>query len=209
MFSGEEFVTASGVLLTREISGENSLWIRLFLKEFGIVNVTARKPSGETEPFIWGIFSLKKKHKGKNYIINETEIIDDMFKLRRQKETIITALNWSNLILKYLISEQPDDELLANLYWNMKLLCDSRIPPDVPNWRFLWKWLENWGLAPDFVKFHIGNKFNNDEILFLANVLNRDTKNIIKLFSEPVSKNIRENIFKISAKLAVQFLNEK
>jgi hypothetical protein len=40
----------------------------------------------------------------------------------------------------------PSDALLANLYWSMKLL--GRVPPEVADWRFLWRWLKGWGLAP-------------------------------------------------------------
>ena len=32
MFNGEDFITAKGVTLSREISGENNLWGHLFIK---------------------------------------------------------------------------------------------------------------------------------------------------------------------------------
>ncbi len=209
MFNDEKFVTVSGVVLSRNLSGENSLSLTLFLKKFGLVRVTTRKSSGDSEPFIWGNFYLQKKHKGRGYSIKEVEVIDDMFTLRTGREKILTALEWSDLITKYLIFEQPDDDLLTNLYWNMKLLTVSNVPVKAVDWRFRWNWLKLWGLAPDVVKYHIAMKFNDEEIFLLAQLDILDTKGVINLFSKPLDKNIRENIFKVASKLTMKFLDEK
>ena len=209
MFNDEHFVTVSGVILSRKISGENNLSVTLFLKKFGLVKVSARKSSGDSEPFIWGNFYLQKKHKGLGYSIKEVEVFDDMFDLRKGREKILTALNWFNLLKKYLIHEHPDDDLLTNLYWNMKLLTEANIPVEASDWRFKWHWLKLWGLAPDLVKYHVAMKFNNDEILLLAQLDILDTKGVINLFSKPVNKNVRENVFKIASKLTLKFLDEK
>ena len=45
-----------------------------------------------------------------------------------------------------------DDALLANLYWNMKLLC-SGLPAEAVEWRFMWRWLKAWGLAPEISEY--------------------------------------------------------
>ena len=212
MFVDENFVSASGIILSRELSGENNLWLKLFLKGIGIINVTSRKASGDTEPLTWGVFSLKKKSKGKNYSVNEIEITDDMFSLRMNRSSIMVSMNWVNLIVKFLINEHSDDELLANLFWNMKLLSrlNLDISQDVCNWRFIWKWLEIWGLSPDFVKFHVSKAFSDDEIILLAKILNNDINEIVALFSKPfIFNNIRENIFKVAAKCALKFLYQK
>jgi DNA repair protein RecO (recombination protein O) len=42
----------------------------------------------------------------------------------------------------------PCDELLPLLYWSLSLLEDESVPPVVAEWRFFWRWLRIWGLAP-------------------------------------------------------------
>ena len=120
----------------------------------------------------------------------------------------MTAIKWTRAISKYLIREHPDDDLLTNLYWSMKLLSEPKVPADASDWRFIWRWLQEWGLAPDFVNFHASMNFNSDEIYFLAQIAKSDTKGVIDLFSKPLNNKIRENIFKIAAKIAVKFLEE-
>ncbi|MBR0233586.1 MAG: hypothetical protein IJQ47_06025 [Synergistaceae bacterium] len=209
MFGDDSFLMTKGVILYREISGESNLWVKLFLHEIGIVNVTARKPTGDTEPLIWGRFSLKKKQKGKNYFIDDTEIVDDMFNIRKKKDTIATAFNWTKLLIKYLAPEQPDDELIVIFYWNMKLLCENIVPPEASNWRFLWQWLKIWGIAPDLKDLLTRMNFNHDEILLLNQIASLNINKVIDLFSKPLNYNIRENAFKIASKIAVKFLDEK
>ncbi|MBR2208876.1 MAG: hypothetical protein IJ859_08750 [Synergistaceae bacterium] len=203
------FLKASGVILYREISGEKNLWLKLFLKEFGLVNVTARRSNGDTEPFIWGKFELKKKKNSVNYYVNEIEVFDDMLPIRERREAILTTLQWTRLIKKFLTTEQADDDLLANLYWSMKLLEEPRVPIEVSNWKFLWRWLESWGLAPDLVNFYSSQKFNHDEIILLTQISLLNVKGVIDLFSKKLNPNIRENSLKIAAKLAEKFLIEK
>lgn len=209
MFGDDSFLMTKGVILFREISGESNLWVKLFLHEIGIVNVTARKATGDTEPLIWGRFSLKKKQKGKNYFIDDTEIVDDMFNIRKKKDTIATAFNWTKLLIKYLAPEQPDDELIVIFYWNMKLLCENTVPPEASNWRFLWQWLKIWGIAPDLKDLLTRMNFNHDEILLLNQIVSLNINKVIDLFSKPLNYNIRENAFKIASKIAVKFLDEK
>ena len=202
------FINASGVILSRKISGENSMWITLFLREKGIIETSSKFSGGDNEPLVWGNFVLRKKIKSKNYFIDDIEIFDDMLSLRKRKDTIMTAMKWTKTITKYLIREQPDDDLLTNLYWSMKLLSEPKVPSDASDWRFIWRWLQEWGLAPDFVSFYTSMKFNADEIHFLSQIAQNDTKGVIDLFSKPLNNKIRENIFKIAAKITVKFLEE-
>lgn len=215
MHEDKSFIRASGTILSRKLMGENNLSVTLFLKQTGILNASV--PSGQsgknhfggdTEPLAWGIFSLRKKRRSKNFFIEDIEINDDMLNLRRSRLTLTTALNWSKILVKYLLPDQPDDELLANLYWSMKLLTCPNVPTDAAEWRFIWKWLENWGLAPDIVNFHVAMKFNTDEILLLTQLANRTIKGVTDFFANPINYNIRENMFKVATKLAVKFLNE-
>ncbi|MBQ3402585.1 MAG: DNA repair protein RecO C-terminal domain-containing protein [Synergistaceae bacterium] len=208
MFNGEDFITVKGVTLSRELSGEKNLWVKLFLKGEGIVSLTSKNFMGDSEPFLWANYDLQRKSKSRNYFVADIDVRDDMLSIRRSRETIKTALKWTELLTKYLPQEQPDDDLLSNLYWNMKLLATPSVPYYVPAWRFLWKWLELWGLAPELVDFHASKNFNHDEILLLSQVSILDTKGVIDLFTQPTSSTIRENAFIIAAKLAVKFLNE-
>ena len=204
-----DFLVASGVILHREISGEKKLWLKLFLKDFGIININSRRSLGDSEPLTWGKFSLVKKKKSVNYSINDIEIADDMLSLRTRRDSIVTALKWMKIISKFLTPEQPDNDLLANLYWSMNLLKDSRVPADAADWKFLWRWLENWGIAPDLVNFYTLQNFNHDEIILLTQISLLNVKDIIKLFAGNLNANIRENSFKIAAGLAEKFLMEK
>ena len=111
--------------------------------------------------------------------------------------------------MKYLPAEQPDNDLLQNLFWSMKLLNVPAIPVDAVSWRFFWLWLEGWGLAPELASFHASNGFNHEEILLLTQLAALDSKNVQQLFTGSLSPNIRENVFKVAATLAVNFLNEK
>lgn len=208
MFNGENFITAKGVTLSREQSGENNLWVRLFLKGEGIVNVTSKNFMGASEPFIWANYNLRKKSKSQNYFIDDIDVKDDMLNIRRNRITIIIAFQWVQLLIKYVPHEQPDDNLLSNLYWNMKLLTEPKVLPDASNWRFIWKWLELWGLAPELVSFYASKNFNQDEILTLAQTLSLNTKGVIQMFSQPLKPLVRENVFKVAANLAVKFLDQ-
>ena len=203
------FLKASGVVLYRDVSGEKNLWLKLFLKEFGIVNVTARHSNGDTEPFIWGKFGLRKKKNSVNYYIDDIEVADDMLLIRKRRNSILTAVKWTRKIIKFLTSEQADDDLLANLYWSMKLLEEPRVPVEASSWKFLWRWLESWGLAPDLVNFYSSQRFNHDEIVLLTQISLLNVKGVINLFSNKLNPNIRENSFKIAAELAEKFLIEK
>ena len=168
MFNGEEFITVKGVILAREDSGENLLWTKLFLEGEGIVNLTSKNFMGDSEPFSWGYFDLQKKKRSARYFIYDTDIKDNMLGIRRGKEPIMTALNWTKMLTKYLTIELPDDDLLTNLYWSMKLLTIPSIPVKAVNWRFLWLWLKEWGLAPELRAFYAQKGFRSEEISLLA-----------------------------------------
>ena len=113
------------------------------------------------------------------------------------------------MIMKRLDNDQPDDDLLADLYWSMKLLEDDKVPPEVSDWKFLWRWLEIWGLAPELADFYAQNNFNHDEIVLLTQISLLNTKGVGNLFSKNLSPNIRKNSFNIAAELAEKFLIEK
>ena len=211
MFNGEDFITVKGVTLAREQSSfnEKNLWVKLFIKGEGIIALSSKNFMGDSEPLVWAIYNLRRKSRSKNYFIDDIDVQDDMFHLRRSKQTLLTAINWINSLMQILPFEHPDDDLLINLYWNMKLLAQPSVPYYIPDWRFVWKWLELWGLAPDIVNFLSLNHFNDDEIILLATITRLSFNGTMNLLSQPIKKNVRENSFKIAAKLARKFLIQK
>lgn len=146
---------ASGVVLARTAVGEGDLLLTLFLKGRGVVRASARGAAagrvrfgGGTEPLVWGSFRLHRGRSGGVYL-SAADVADGMILLRRRPESLRTAIGWSRLLMRHLMAEHPADDLLANLYWNMRLLAGARVPPEAAEWRFLWRWLLAWGLAPD------------------------------------------------------------
>ena len=69
MFNGEDFITAKGVTLSREISGENNLWVRLFLQGEGVVSLSSKNFKGDSEPFVWAIYNFRKKSRSTKYFV--------------------------------------------------------------------------------------------------------------------------------------------
>ena len=208
MFNGELFPTRKGVVLWRKSISEDRLWSTLFLEGEGIVNVSSKNMLRDSEPFVWGYFSFQKTAKGKGYFLFEADIKDDMLHIRRRKDSIVAAVRWSKYLRKYLIPEQPDDSLLTNLYWCMKLLTVPVVPAEAVTWRLLRIWLEEWGLAPELESFHTERGFTQEEIVLLAQAAAFTYKGIIALFTSRLSPGIRENIFKVASELALNFFIE-
>jgi DNA repair protein RecO (recombination protein O) len=145
-------------VLNRRVAGEGDLLLTLFLKGSGMVFVSARgggagkvRFGGGTEPLMWGTFSLYEGGGGRRHL-KSADAADDMLKLRSRPDTLFAAIRWAKLLMRRLPPEHPADDLLANFYWSMKLL-DGGFPAAAAEWRFLWRWLKNWGLAPDLSAF--------------------------------------------------------
>ncbi|MDR1620960.1 MAG: recombination protein O N-terminal domain-containing protein, partial [Synergistaceae bacterium] len=159
------FQSASGVVLSRRIVGEGDLFLTLFLKGMGLTAASARGAAtgkvrfgGGTEPLVWGVFTLYrgrgegKDGEGKRYL-KSVDVADDMLKLRASARALFAAVRWAKLLTRHLPAGHPSDELLANFYWSMKLLSEGEVSADVLEWRFLWRWLKSWGLAPELSEF--------------------------------------------------------
>ena len=111
---------------------------------------------------------------------------------------MFSAVKWSRLLIQNLIPENPDDELLANLYWNMKLLCNNKIPVEVSDWRFVWRWLRLWGIAPED-----NHNFNKALLLKVANA---DIDFIINNFDFTNFNKYNQKLFANAAMQAEKFL---
>ena len=209
MFDNKPFPIVKGVVLSREYVSESRLLTTLFVEGEGLLNVASKNLLGASEPFVWGYFSLQKKAKSRNYFLFDAEVKDDMLRIRRSKAALLTAMNWSKYLRRYLVYGHPDDALLNILYWCMKLLTLPAVPPDAAEWRLLRLWLEDWGLAPDIEAFHADKGFNSDEIALLSQAAFLPLKAAAELFTGRLSPNIRENVFRVASNLAINFLNEK
>jgi DNA repair protein RecO (recombination protein O) len=151
------FISAAGVVLGRRVLGEGDLYLTLFLRGLGLAFVSARGAAsgkvrfgGGTEPLVWSTFTLyqnKGGEGGKKYL-KGVDVADDMLKLRSCAEALFAAVRWAKLLTRHLMEGHPSDDLLANFYWSMKLATGGEIPVEAVEWRFMWRWLKNWGLAP-------------------------------------------------------------
>ncbi len=209
MFNGEEYVTAKGVILARVDRGENSLWSTVFLQNIGMVGVSSKNFAGDSEPFVWGEFYFQRMRKSSRYFMFDTDIKDTMLRIRRRNlETLKTAFLFVNAVMKYLPYEQPDDDLLVNLYWSMKLLTFRAVPPSAAHWRFVWRWLNEWGIAPELKAFCSAGNFLNEEFDLLSQVADSTPKTVEELFLGKINPNIRENVFKVAVTNAVRYLDQ-
>ncbi|GHS98636.1 hypothetical protein AGMMS50276_20790 [Synergistales bacterium] len=167
------FDLASGVTLGRRFAGENDVLLTLFLKGFGLVYVSAKGANssrarfgGATEPLMWGTFSLYGAQ-GKRRL-KCADIADDMLKLRGRRDALFASVGFAKLLKRRVIMEHPSDALLSNLYWSMKLMDGpAAFPASAAEWRFLWRWLRLWGLAPAWEDFFspLGIETSGEEIL--------------------------------------------
>jgi DNA repair protein RecO (recombination protein O) len=147
--------SAVGTVLRRKISAEGDIFLNLFLKGFGRLPVFIRgggrgsvRFGGATEPLVWGNFEFYKSGKSERLILRSADIKYDALKLRNSKDVILTAFNWAKMLITYLDDGRADDKLLSCLFWCLKLLEDG-VPIEVADWRFVWRWLNIWGLAPE------------------------------------------------------------
>lgn len=144
--------SGSGVVLKRVISPKGDIFLDLFLKEMGIIWVIAPGSAkgkvrfgGALEPSSWGIFNLYKG--ARNFYLQAVEIKADSWILRQSPRALRTYFAFLKMINLHVPRQHPDDRVLANLFWTRELLLKG-CPEEVVEWRFLWRWLNLWGLAP-------------------------------------------------------------
>lgn len=125
------------------------------LKDWGICTATAPgaqtgrvRFGGATEPLVWGFFDLYQGPR--KLTLRSVEVKEDFFSLREKAASLKVSLSWSALLLHFLPSGLPCDELLV-LFWNALDGLTKGAAPSLVEWRFLWRWLHVWGSAPDLV----------------------------------------------------------
>ena len=145
-------IKRSGVVLRRWISPEGDATLYLFLKGTGPLTVYAPGATrgrirfgGGIEPLTWANFNLYRGTK--HFYLTSAEVKEDFWPLRDDPEKIAKLIDWDGLLCRHLAPGLPCDEVLALYYWSGVQL-KSGVHPMVAEWRFLWKWLHNWGLAP-------------------------------------------------------------
>ena len=236
---------ASGAVLARSRMGEAGLWLTLFLKGQGILRASAPgaeagrvRFGGGTEPFVWGAFHLRRG-RGGGLCLNGADVADDMMGLRNRPDALYMAVRWSRLLTRLLIPEHPADDLLANLYWNMRLLSNPIAPPEAAEWRFLYRWLMEWGLAPDIAHCAfcgcapqpgqnfawtddglvcadcrpLAQKekptFTGGELALLSQVAARDVEGVVSLFAGHKQTEDRRGVFVLASRCAEGVLHSE
>lgn len=144
----------SGVVLRRMASPEGNLSLYLLLKTMGPQWVSAPGASrgrmrfgGSVEPLVWGNFNLYKGTK--RIYLKSVDVSEDFWELRGHPLRLRTLLEWGRLLCIHLIPGHPCDDILAIFYW-ASIALQRGLPPHQAEWRFLWRWLNAWGLAPSF-----------------------------------------------------------
>ena len=141
-----------GVVLKRRISPEGDVSLYLFLKEAGPVYVQAPGASrgrvrfgGAIEPLVWAAFNLYRGER--TFYLKSADIKEDFWGLRGKTAAINRLLEWDGLLCRHLVPGLQCDEVLT-LFYRSGLLLKEGVHPLVVEWRFLWKWLNEWGIAP-------------------------------------------------------------
>jgi DNA repair protein RecO (recombination protein O) len=143
-----------GVVLRRVDTPEGNRRVYLFLARYGPVWASApgaargkARFGGSTEPMVWGIMHL---YRGPNrFYLRDVDVRKDFWSLRNQPRKMRRAIEWIRTVSTTLLPMHPGDELLPLLYWSLCSLEEESVPGVIVEWRFLWRWLRLWGLAPD------------------------------------------------------------
>ncbi len=151
----QRFIDRSGVVLKRGNYMEGNMAALLFLKSSGTTwcyvpgaSKGSLRFGGALEPFVWGRYHLYQSKKRRTYL-REVDVTDDFWSLRKRPGAVVMSVRWAGMLERFLIPGYPYDTLLALLYWAMKAL-EKGVEPDAVHARFLWRWLLDWGIAPDF-----------------------------------------------------------
>lgn len=214
--SGELYINSKGVVLSLKSYGDKSIYSELFIIDYGRVYASLqhyspqkKNTSRELQQFLWGNFELVKNKRTHKYYIKDINIIYESSAITMNRNSLYMALRWSKILAKYLPYRHADNDLLVNLWYNMKLLEHPDIVPvRAAEFRFIWLWLREWGLAPDLIDFYISKGFNKPEVVLLTQIQALKVEDVIKLFSYKLNGNIRENSLNIAVKLALEFLHQ-
>lgn len=143
----------TGVVLRRLVTPEGNASVLLFLRSSGPLWVRLPGASrgsvrfgGAAEPLVWGAYQLQRTRT--DVYLREAEVKEDFWELRSMPNACRQALHWCSLLSRNLLRGFPYDSLLPLLYWSTAALVGGA-PPGVVSVRFLWRWLDDWGMAPE------------------------------------------------------------
>lgn len=147
------YLKASGTVLRRIDSPEGERRLNLLLKGIGPVWATAPGAArgrgrfgGATEPLVWGAFSLYKGPR--RLYLREVEVKEDFWNLRKSRGSLQRAMEWSRWISRNTMEGHSCDSLIGLFFWSLRNL-EQGAEGDVAEWRFFWKWLRLFGVAPE------------------------------------------------------------
>lgn len=183
-------------------------WTTLFLEQVGIISLLSKNFMGNSMPCVWGYFYIQKRRDHVNYFVLDLDVKDNMSGINRNAQTSLTVTDWTKTLITKLVPYHCDNKLLSMLYWNMKLLTIPAFPPEAVDWRFKWRLLHHWGLAPEISRFLKHKAFNHDEKLLLAQMTIINQNAFRKLLEASITPCIREGIFRTAAKLARHYFHE-
>ncbi len=151
---GQGLIKERGVVLRRKDSAEGDRSIYVLLEKEGpqwlLAPGAARgrvRFGGSTDPLVWGTFHI---YRGPNrWYLRDVDVRRDFWPIRRSSTKILMAAEWASSLVKYTLPGHPCDELLPVFFWSLCLLEGTGAREDLAEWRFYWKWLRSWGIAPD------------------------------------------------------------
>ncbi|MCF0247172.1 MAG: DNA repair protein RecO C-terminal domain-containing protein [Synergistes sp.] len=145
------YYTKSGTVLLRKDSSKEGLSLLLFLRSFGPRWVSAPSGSGKNrfggaaEPLIWGEFSLYQSPS--RLYLQSVAVKEDFLTLRKTPGPLITAMKLYRLVSDEAPRDCENDALLRLIWSTMLQLCEG-CPPQIVEFRFAWRFLNNMGVAP-------------------------------------------------------------
>lgn len=146
------YFKASGTVLRRVDNPEGERRVHLFLRGLGPVWAAApgagrgrSRFGGATEPLVWGVFSLYKGPR--RLYLRDVEVREDFWNLRKSRDSLQRALEWSGAIARSGMEAHACDPLVRLFYWSLRNL-EEGAEGEIAEWRFLWKWLHFFGIAP-------------------------------------------------------------
>lgn len=167
--AGQGLLRQRGVVLRRKDTPEGNRSVYVLLENEGPVWLLAPGAArgkvrfgGSTDPLVWGTFHV---YRGPNRCyLREVDVRKDFWSLRALPQRIRKAVEWSVSIARYTLPGHPCDDLLPIFFWSLCLLEAPEIREDLSDWRFYWRWLRNWGLAPDLNRCHACGSTHTDAI---------------------------------------------
>jgi len=152
--SGQGILKNRGVVLRRSDTPEGNRSVYVLLENVGPVWLLAPGAArgkvrfgGSTDPLVWGTFHV---YRGPNrWYLRDVDVRKDFWSLRSSSIRIRQAVHWVGSILGNTLPGHPCNDLLPVFFWSLSLLENPSAREDLASWRFYWRWLRIWGMAPE------------------------------------------------------------